>query len=139
MREVFASDSIEAIRWSAGGDRLGFVPEGIVLWVYDLLENKAEKVVDLEHNYYFMDGYDFAFNGRKLVAINYVDNTSFLQVFGEDFSKEKSVKIPFSSEYFYSESVTGFNDFIFLTMEGRKTEVWRFDLSTEEWRKIYPR
>jgi len=138
MREVFVGDSIEVIRWNDRGDRLGFVPEGIVLWVYDLSEDKAEKVVELEHHYYFRRGYDFAFNGWKLVAINYVDNTPFLQVFGEDFSEEKNVKIPFDSEYFYLESVTGFNNFIFLTLEGRKTEVWRIDLDTEEWRKIYP-
>jgi len=139
MREVFEANKIEDIRWNDGGDRLGFVTGGKELWVYDLAENKSGKVTEIGHHYYFRSRYDFAFNGRKLAAINYVDNTPFLQVFGEDFSEEKSVKIPFRPEYFGFDIATGFNNFIFLTVEGRKTKVWRIDLNTEEWRKIYPR
>ncbi len=126
------------IRWNDRGDRLGFVSEEKILWVYDLLENKTDKVFEFNYGYYFKNRFDFVFDGRKLVAINNIDHIPYLYVFDEYFSEEKTIKLPISPDYYYVDSVTGFNNFIFLTIDGRKTEVWRIDLNTEEWKKIYP-
>jgi len=39
-----------------------------------------------------------------LAFIDFIDDTPYLRVFAEDFSEEKSVKIPFNSEYYYPET-----------------------------------
>jgi ABC-type transport system involved in multi-copper enzyme maturation permease subunit len=138
-RDVFEANTIEDIRWNDRGDRLGFVSDKKLLWVYDLSENNAKKVSELAYYYQVWNNF-FVFSARKLAAFDFIDGTKiYLQVFGEDFSEEKSVEIPFSSKYYFIDFAAGFNNSLFLWAEGRKTELWRFDLNTEEWRKIYPR
>jgi len=141
-KEVYEADSIDRFVWSSNGDKMAFLVEGNELIVYNLLENGIKKIEELNYSepgWYAAD-FDFVLNDEKIVAGDKINGELYLRIFGEGFSEEKQLKIPFHLEdgkpWLWGLNLWGLNNIVLVHSSG-KNELWRVNLDTEDWRRIY--
>jgi hypothetical protein len=125
-------------RWSPDGRKIVFFQpreqssHDRELWFYDLEEKKFEKFFQQEHQHGIR--YDWASNGQKFLILDSIEEESLLIVMNEDFEKEKTIKIP--KEVPYAYHIWGLENCALLQTTG-KGVIWRVDLETEDWKRIY--
>jgi hypothetical protein len=119
------------IEWSPNEDKIAFsnVNE---LWVYYLDENRARKII--QANYDIRGGFDWLSDGKRLVVVFPEYGENYLKVFGEGFKEEKSIKIP--PRILDPHYIWGLENTV-LIKGPRKGRLWRVDLETEKWKKVY--
>jgi len=136
-KEVYEADSIDRFVWSNNGDKMAFLAGGNELIVYNLLEDSIKKIEELnyaEPRWYVHD-FEFVLNDKKIVVSDEINGEFYLKIFGEGFSEEKQLKIPFHHKD-GKPYIWGLNNIV-LVQNSEKDELWRVNLDTEEWRKIY--
>ena len=138
--EALKADKLRlwGIKWNQNGDKLAFSRDKEI-WVYSLAENRIKKIS--MRNYGYEIGFDWLFGGEKIVLYTPAfklyapasESDYFLKVLKEDFSEEKSVKIPFPiQEPVY---IWGLENKVLVRFQ--RGPLWRVDLETEDWKKVY--
>ena len=131
--ELFSAGFLKmwAGKWSPDGNKLAFSREK-ELWVYDLEEKKLEKIG--QRNYEYEIGFDWTSDGQKFILLAPVDGENQLVIMDNNFQELKAIKIPM--QFKGAISVWGLEKQAILkgTMKGA---LWRVDLETEEWKKVY--
>jgi hypothetical protein len=133
-----------AMAWTRQGDRLAMrgSRDGS-LWVYTLADGSLKKVwehADRHSGFSF----DWLGDGRLIIAGLGKDTVGRLAILSQDFTSTKEVKIPDQFLKSAQEDFFGAGGIWYglRAAEDRvlvmsKTEVWRLDLKTEGWKKIY--
>ena len=105
--------------------------------MYSLKEYKIKKVKELIHKEPIWARANFAFvmNDQGAAAVDVIDSDYHLRVIANNSSEEKVIKIPFSPEYGI-RYILELNNIV-LVINHEKEELWRVNLDTEEWRRIY--
>lgn len=136
-KEIYEADSIDRFVWSNNGDKMAFLAGGNELIVYNLLEDSIKKIKELNYTESSWDvpDFDFVLNDKKIVVNEEINGEFYLRFFGEGFSEEKQLKIPFHLED-GKPRIWGLNNIV-MVINPEKDELWRVNLDTEEWRKIY--
>ncbi len=136
-KEIYEADSIDRFVWSSNGDKMAFLAAGNELIVYNFLENSIKKIEELNYTEpgWYVPVFDFVLNDKKIVVSDEINGEFYLRIFGEDFNEEKQLKIPFHLEY-GKPYIWGLNNIV-LVKNSEKNELWRINLDTEKWRKIY--
>jgi hypothetical protein len=131
-REVLKTSSLRlwAVKWNSAGDRIVFSREK-EFWVYSLAENKAQRIGWRSYSYEV--GFDWLADGKRLVLSIPVDGEYYLQVLKEDFSEEKKIKIPYAVQG--NIYLWGLDNKVL--MKFQKGPLFRLDLQTEKWKKVY--
>lgn len=132
-RVIYKADSLKLgdIRWSRKGDKVAFSMKNEIL-VYSLKEDKIIKTIPW--SYRFGSHYDWLLNDEKFVLDDVLNQENYLRVFRKDFSEEKEIKIPDSIEtpgYLWGLGNRA------LIYDGGKPSLWRVDLNTQKWKKVY--
>jgi len=135
-RELYKSDLIRDFKWSKNGDKITFLIEKNKLGVYSFLDNKTreihlyepvDQVASLEHRV------DWTFDDKKFVYIDKIRDVFYIRVFGRNLKEEKRIEIPDPGGFL---TLWGLDD-IALLRKFHRRELWRVDLETEHWRRIY--
>ncbi len=135
-REIYKGDLIRDFKWSKNGDKITFLIEKNKLGVYSLLDNKTREIhlyepvdqaASLEHKV------DWTFDDKKLVYIDKIREAFYIRVFGRNLKEEKRIEIPDPGGFL---TLWGLDD-IALLRKFHRRELWRVDLETEHWRRIY--
>ena len=132
-RVIYKADSLKLgdIRWSKKGDKVAFSIKNETL-VYSLKEDKIIKTIPW--SYRFGSHYDWLLNDEKFILDDVLNQKRYLRVFREDFSEEKRIKIPDSIEA--PEYLWGLGNRA-LIYDAEKPRLWRVDLNTQKWKKVY--
>jgi ABC-type transport system involved in multi-copper enzyme maturation permease subunit len=136
-KEVYKAGSIDGFKWNQNGDKILFTADNNELLVYSLKKDKIKKVKELIHKEPIWARANFAFvmNDQRTAAVDVIDGDYHLRVIADDSNQEKVIKIPFSPEYGIRYILGLYN--IVLVINHEKEELWRVNLDTEEWRRIY--
>jgi len=129
---VFEAQSLKlwALKWSQDGKKIAF-SRANELWVYFLDEDRLQKIS--HRNYDYEVGFDWLADNKRIVLMVPVDGEYHLSVLGENFKEEKRIKIPYPVEG--PLFVWGLNNKVLTKF--RRSPVFRLDLETEEWKKVY--
>ena len=119
-----------ALKWSQDGKKIVF-SRANELWVYFLDEDRLKKIS--HRNYEHEIGFDWLADNKRIALMVPVDGEYHLSVLGENFKEEKRFKIPYPVEG--PVYVWGLNNKVL--MKFRMSPVFRFDLETEKWKKVY--
>lgn len=116
---------------------MAFLVGGNELNVYNLLEDSIKNIGELNYTESSWDvpDFDFVLNDKKIVVSEEINGEFYLRILGEDFSEEKQLKIPFHLEY-GKPYIRGLKNIV-MVINPERDELWRVNLDTEEWRKIY--
>ena len=132
-KEVQKADTLGLymVKWNANGDKILFsIPKET--WVYSIPEDRARRISRRDYSYEI--GFDWLLDGGKIVLFTPTfEGDYYLKVLGEDFSEEKEVKIPFPAEG--RVHVWGLKNKVLVKFQ--RDPLWRVDLETEKWKKIY--
>ncbi|NOR54342.1 MAG: hypothetical protein GQ536_09690 [Candidatus Aminicenantes bacterium] len=135
-REIYKGDLIRDFKWSKNGDKITFLIEKNKLGVYSLLDNKTREIhlyepvdqaASLEHRV------AWTFDDKKFVYIDKIRDVFYIRVFGRNLKEEKRIEIPDPGGFL---TLWGLDD-IALLRKFHRRELWRVDLETEHWRRIY--
>jgi Tol biopolymer transport system component len=135
-REIYKGDLIRDFLWSKNGDKITFLTEKNKLGVYSFLDNKireihlyapVNQVTSLERRA------DWTFDDKKFVYIDKIRDVFYIRVFGRNLKEKKRIEIPDPGGYLM---LWGLDD-IALIWKFHKRELWRVDLETEQWRRIF--
>lgn len=118
-------------KWHPGGCKIVFSREK-ELWIYNLEEKKLEKIS--QRNYEYEIGFDWTSDGQKFILLAPIDGENRLVIMDEEFREEKTIKIPMQLKGHIS--IWGLENRALLKGSGRGA-IWRVDLETEEWKKVY--
>jgi hypothetical protein len=132
-KEVHKADTLGfyKVKWNANGDKILF-SRPKETWVYSIHEDRARRIS--RRNYNIETGFDWLLDGGRIVLYTPTfEGDYFLKVLGEAFSEEKDVKIPFLAEG--RVHVWGLKNKVLVKFQ--RGPLWRVDLETEKWKKIY--
>jgi len=131
-KTVFEADLLKlwAVKWSQDGRKILFSRTN-ELWAYFLDENRLQKVS--QRNYGHEVGFDWLADNKRFVLIVPVDGEYHLSVLSEDSKEEKRIKIPYPVEG--PVFAWGLNNNVLLKF--RMGPLFRLDLETEKWKKVY--
>jgi dipeptidyl aminopeptidase/acylaminoacyl peptidase len=137
-KEIYTADSIDGFKWSPKGDQILFTTNFNELLVYALEEDRIKKVKELIFKKPVWNRANFAFvrNGQHIAAVDVIDGDYHLRVIADDSNQEKVIKIPFKPEINRIRFIMGLDTKV-LVINSDKEEIWRVNLDTEEWRRIY--
>ena len=134
LREIIAATAapfyVGSTAWTLTGDRFAIRRKG-ELWVYSLAEDKAERV------YQWKDALSINSNWlENPVRLGLVESSEKSRTFiilDETYHKTRSMLLP---EFAGETLVGGIGDkALFADWDSRS--LWRLDLKTEEWKKVY--
>jgi hypothetical protein len=130
---VYKADLIKlwAVRWSQNEEKIVF-SRADELWIYYLDKNKARRII--KRNYGYEVALDWLLDGKRLVVNTPVYGENYLKVLGEDFKEEKSIKV--IGRIRNPRHIWGLDDMV-LVEDQEKRGLWRLDLETEKWKKVY--
>lgn len=130
---VYKADLIKlwAVRWSQNEEKIVF-SRADELWIYYLDKNKARRII--KRNYGYEVALDWLQDGKRLVVNTPVYGENYLKVLGEDFKEEKSIKV--IGRIRNPRHIWGLDDMV-LVEDQEKRGLWRLDLKTEKWKKVY--
>lgn len=131
--ELFSEEFLRlwAGKWSPDGRKIAFSRER-ELWIYDLEEKKLEKIS--QRNYEYEIGFDWTSDGQKFILLAPIDGENHLVVMDNNFEELKKIKIPI--QFKGSILIWGLENQALLKGTG-KGSLWRVDLRTEDWKKVY--
>lgn len=139
MKEVCESPHllIFSLAWTPESDRIAFFKGGSI-WVYSRAENKLEEAWHLPWNSQKDLGisFDWLEDGKRMAVIEGTTKDASIIILGRDFREEKKAKIPkglLRTQWGFN--IWGLDDKVLLAAED--TGVWRLDLKTDEWKKVY--
>jgi Tol biopolymer transport system component/ABC-type transport system involved in multi-copper enzyme maturation permease subunit len=138
-KEIYTADSIAKLKWSSDGDKIAFLARGNELWVHSLRENKTKKIKVFEYAnppMIFPD-FDFVFDGQKMAVVDLIDGEYYLKILRVDGHEEREMKIPFRIKYSLNVPKIFGLDNIVLVKNIEEEDLWRANLDTENWRRIY--
>ena len=141
-KEVYEADTIDRFVWSNNGDKIAFLAAGNELIMYNFLENNIKKIEELNYTEpgWYAPDFDFVLNDKEIVAGDIINGELYLRIFGDGFKEKKQLKIPFHLEdgkpWSWGLNLRGLNNIVLVHSSG-KNELWRLNLDTEKWRKIY--
>ena len=130
---VYKADLIKlwAVRWSPNEDKIVF-SRADELWVYNLDKDKARRVI--KRNYGYEVALDWLQDGKRLVVNIPVYGENNLKILGEDFKEEQSIKV--IGRIRNPRHIWGLDNVV-LVEDQKKRGLWRLDLKTEKWKKVY--
>jgi tricorn protease-like protein len=133
MNEIFSAEYLKVwgLKWSPDGRQIAY-SRPKELFVYKLDEKEIKKIG--QRNYDYEIGFDWTLDGKKFVLHAPVDGEDHLVVMDEDFEEIKNIKIPVQFEG--SLLVWGLENQALLKGTG-KGALWRVDLETEDWKRVY--
>jgi len=131
FEKTIVSESGGYTEWNPNENKIVF-SKSKGLWVYYLDENKARKII--QTNYDIKGGFDWLSDGKRLAVVFPEYGENYLKIFGEDFKEEKSIKIPL--RILDPQYIWGVKDAV-LIKGPRKGRLWRVDLESEKWKKVY--
>ena len=131
--EVFSAEHLRlwARKWSPDGRKIA-ISRGNELWIYNLEEKKLEKIS--QRNYEYEIGFDWTSDGQKFILLAPIDGENRLVVMDKHFQEERTIKIPIKLKG--TISIWGLENRALLK-GNRKGALWRVDLETEDWKKVY--
>lgn len=132
-KEVHKADALGlyTVKWNTNGDKILF-SRYKETWVYSIPEDRARRIS--RRNYSYEIGFDWLLDGGRIVLYTPTfEGDYFLKVLGEAFSEEKDVKIPYPGEG--RVHVWGLKNKVLVKFQ--RGPLWRVDLETEKWKKIY--
>lgn len=133
MNEIFSAEHLKVwgLKWSPDGRQIAF-SRSKELYVYRLDEKEIKKIS--QRNYDYEIGYDWTSDGKKFVLHAPIDGENHMVVMDENFEEIKKIKItvPFKGALL----VWGLENQVLLKGTG-KGDLWRVDLETEDWKKVY--
>jgi hypothetical protein len=135
-REIYKGDLIRNFKWSKNGDKITFLTEKNKLGVYSFLDKTIEEIhlyEPVDQAASFEHRVDWTFDDKKFVTIDKIRDVFFIRVFGRNLKEEKRIEIPDPGGFL---TLWGLDDIILLRKFHRR-ELWRVDLETEHWRRIY--
>ena len=120
--------------WTPDSDKLAFFSAGSI-WVYSRTENKLEEAWRLSQKKLGLS-FDWLADGGRMALIEGTPEQGSVVIIGRDFREEKRVSIP---KGLLGDStglgLWGLDDKVLLA--GGNSGVWRLDLKTDEWKKVY--
>lgn len=119
-----------AMKWGKEGKKIIF-SRAKELWAYFLDEDKLKKIS--HRNYEYEIGFDWLADNKRIALMVPIDGEYHLSVLSENFKEEKRVKIPYPVEG--PVYVWGLNNKVL--MKFRMSPVFRLNLETEKWKKVY--
>lgn len=133
MNEIFSEEHLRlwGRKWHPDGRKIAFSREK-ELWIYDLDEKELKKIS--QRNYEYDVGFDWTSDGQKFVLLAPIDGEYHLVVMNKEFKKEKTIRIPI--QFKGALLVWGLKNQALLKSTG-KSALWRVDLETEDWKKVY--
>lgn len=135
-REIYKGDLIRNFKWSKNGDKITFLIEKNKLGVYSFLDNKTREIhlyEPIDQAASFEHRVDWTFDDKKFVYIDKIRDVFYIRVFGKNLKEEKRIEIPDPGGFL---TLWGLDD-IALLRKFHRRELWRVDLETEHWRRIY--
>jgi hypothetical protein len=132
-KTVFEADLLKlwVVKWSQDGRKILFSRRTNELWAYFLDENRLKKVS--QRNYGQEIGFDWLADNERFVLMVPVDGEYHLSVLSENFKEVKRIKIPYPVEG--PIFTWGLNNTVLLKF--RMGPLFRLDLETEKWKKVY--
>ncbi len=133
MNEIFSAEHLKVwgLKWSPDGRQLAY-SRAKELYVYKLDEKEIKKIS--QRNYEYEIGFDWTSDGKKFILNAPIDGENHLVVMDESFEEIKKIKIPVPFKG--ALLVWGLEDQALLKGTG-KGSLWRIDLETEDWKKVY--
>lgn len=130
--EIFKADSLKlwAVKWNRKGDKIAISKDN-EFWVYSLAGSRAQLIG--RRNYSYEAGIDWLADDKRLVLMAPLYGEYYLKVLKEDFSEEKSIKIPYRIER--PVFIWGLDNRVLAKF--RNSPLFGLDLETEKWNKIY--
>jgi ABC-type transport system involved in multi-copper enzyme maturation permease subunit len=135
-KEIYKGDLIRNFKWSKNGDKITFLIEKNKLGVYSFLDNKTREIHlydPIDQAASFEHRVDWTFDDKKFVYIDKIRDVFYIRVFGRNLKEEKRIEIPDPGGFL---TLWGLDD-IALLRKFHRRELWRVDLETEHWRRIY--
>ena len=134
--ELLGIPGIEApklwsLKWSEQAGKVAYSANREI-GVFDAQENKVRKIS--ERNYEYEPGFDWISGGNGLVMIHPLEGENYLRVLGREFNEEKTIRIPVRLEGW--TFVWGLEDEVLLK-SAKGGPLWRVDLKTEDWQRVY--
>ncbi|GAF71020.1 unnamed protein product, partial [marine sediment metagenome] len=132
-KEVHKADALGlyTVKWNTNGDKILF-SRFKETWIYSIPEDRARRIS--RRNYSYEIGFDWLLDGERIVLYTPAfEGDYFLKVLKEDFSEEKSIKIPFPIQK--PVYIWGLKNKVLVRFH--RGPLWRVDLETEKWKKIY--
>jgi hypothetical protein len=118
-------------RWSPDGKKIALSSEN-ELSIYDL-EEKTFEIIS-KRNYEYEIGFDWTSDGQKFMLLSPIDGEYHLVVMSINFQEEKKIRVPVPIKRgMYVWGLEGQS----LLKSTDKGALWRVDLDTEEWKKVY--
>jgi hypothetical protein len=120
-----------SLKWSQEGGKVAYSANREI-GIIDARENTVRKIC--ERNYEYESGFDWLSGGEGLVMIYPLEGENHLRVLGKEYNEEKLIRIPVRLEgHTY---VWGLEDMVLLK-SAKGGPLWRVDLKTENWQKVY--
>jgi tricorn protease-like protein len=120
-------------RWSPDGKKIALSREK-ELSIYDL-EEKTSEVIS-QRNYEYEIGFDWTSGGQKFLLLAPIDGEYHLIVMNNNFQEEKKIRVPVPFTEGETYYIWGLEDQALLKSTD-KSALWRVNLETEEWKKVY--
>lgn len=126
---IYSIDSgyFGAIVWDKSGDRFAFSKKDEVL-IYSAKDDKITQSIPWPSRYGSL--YGWLLDNEEFVLME----GSSLRVFNKEFKEEKRIKIPESVKA--PQNLWGLDHKV-LVYDTELSKVWRLDLVTEKWKKVY--
>jgi hypothetical protein len=118
-------------RWNPEGCKMAISREKEVL-IYDMEEKEFHTIS--QRNYEYEIGFDWTSDGQRFLLLSPIDGEYHLIVMDNNFQEEKKIKVPFPFKG--SLYIWGLEDQALLKST-EKGALWRVDLETEEWKKVF--
>ena len=131
QKDIFTSERVvQHERWSPDEEKLAFWIQREI-WVYDLLSGELKKV-PRENEVAIL--FDWVYGGKKLVITEFNKDKNYLRLLNENLNEIKRIALPSQFKNLYY--LKGLNEVILLRIR-RRGNLWRLNLETEEFKKIY--
>ena len=135
-REVYKGEFIRDFKWSKNGGKITFLKQKNTLGIYSFLDNKTREIPlyeSVDQAASFVHRVDWTLDDKKFIYIDRIREDFYIRVFGRDLKEEKRIEIPDPGGFL---TLWGLDD-IALLRKFHRRELWRVDLETEHWRRIY--
>jgi hypothetical protein len=133
---VYKTDpvSLRAIRWSKEGDKFAFSIKNEV-FIYSAKENEIIKTIPLFYPYDRNGAhFDWLQNDQEFILDDVIKDKFYLRTFDKELNEGQRISFPNSiggAEYLWGLENSA------LVYDGEKFRLWRVDLTTQKWKKVY--
>jgi hypothetical protein len=134
-QQVHLEDSVTGFRWSADGDKLGFLTQASELGIFSVPELKVAKLKEVK-------GYDLRWPSQamewsrdnRLILRRLEGKDSLICLLDAELEEQKAMPVPFTTRY--PAPIWSAGKYV-IVEDTERHQLWTLDLDTEKWLRIY--